>query len=127
MDLGRAAQYFTLDVITDLAFSHSFGDMIDDEDKFGYIKTTEDAIGAITALSIFPHVHRWIEQSRLFDLLAPKAKDKTGLGPIVGIVEKIVSRRFNASREKKKQDMLDSFIKHGLKQDEVVSETVLQM
>jgi cytochrome P450 len=84
MDLGRASQYFTLDVISDLAFSHPFGDIPDDMDKFDYIKTTEEAIAPMAVLSSFPHIHRWIEQSRLMDLLAPKAKDKTGLGPVVG-------------------------------------------
>lgn len=127
MDLGRAVQYFTLDIISDIAFSHPFGDITEDTDKFSYIKTTEDAIGPMTLLSIFPHVHRWIERSRLMDLLAPKAKDKTGLGPIVGLIEGIVSKRFDSPKEDRNQDMLDSFIRHGLKRDEVVSETILQV
>jgi cytochrome P450 len=128
MDLGRSAQYFTLDVISDLAFNKAFGDVPDDKDKFGYIKTTEDAIGFMTLLSIFPNVHRWIEQSRLIDLLAPSAKDKTGLGPIVGIAEERVGERFEGKMLKdEQQDMLGSFLRHGLTQDEAPSETVLQM
>jgi Cytochrome P450 len=126
MDLGRSTQYFTLDVISDLAFNRPFGDMQEDKDKFNYIKTTEDAIGPMTLLSIFPHVHRWIEQSRLVDLLAPKAKDKTGLGPIVGIAQEVVAERFQEGN-KGKQDMLGSFINHGITQEEAESETILQV
>ncbi|OCL11726.1 cytochrome P450 [Glonium stellatum] len=127
MDLGRAAQYFTLDVISGLAFNHPFGDIPEDTDKFDYIKTTEDAIGPMAVLSIFPHIHRWIEQSRLMDLLAPKAKDKTGLGRVVGIAQKMVSERFDAPKDEDKLDMLGSFIKHGLSKEEAESETVLQI
>lgn len=127
MDLGRTAQYFTLDVISDIAFNHPFRDIPDDRDNFDYIKTTEDAIGPMAVLSIFPNVHRWIERSRLMDLLAPTAKDKTGLGRIVGISQQVVRERFSSDKYADKQDMLASFIRHGLSQDEAESETVLQM
>jgi hypothetical protein len=127
MDLARAAQYWTLDVISDLAFDSAFGDIPEDRDKFDYIKTTEDAIGTITLLSIFPHIHRWIEQSRLIDLMAPSAKDKTGFGKIVGIAQAKVSERFVDSKLQDNKDMLGSFLRHGLSQTEAESETVLQM
>ena len=127
MDLGRTAQFFTLDVISDLAFNHPFGDIPDDMDKFQYIKTTEDAIGPMTLLSIFPHIHRWIEQSRIVDLLAPTAKDKTGLGPVVGIAQNVIAERFSDDEKDQKQDMLASWLRHGITQEEAESETVLQM
>jgi cytochrome P450 len=130
MDLARAAQYFTLDVISDLAFNSPFGDIPQDRDVHGYIKTTEEAIGFMTVLSIFPTVHRWIEQSRLVDLLAPTAKDKTGLGRIVGIAQAQIAKRFEDGElnvKEEKQDMLGSFLRHGLSQTEAESETVLQM
>ncbi|KAF2431683.1 cytochrome P450, partial [Tothia fuscella] len=130
MDLARSVQYFTLDVISDLAFNSPFGDVPQDKDVHGYIKTTEDAIGFMTLLSIFPKVHRWIEQSRLVDLLAPTAKDKTGLGRIVGIAQAEIAKRFEGkvlNPKEDKQDMLGSFLRHGLSQEEAESETVLQI
>lgn len=127
MDLAQKAQFWTLDVISDLAFNNAFGDVIEDKDNFDYIKTTEDAIGAITMLSIFPHIHRWIEQSRLIDMLAPSAKDKTGFGRISGIAQERVRERFVDGKLQDKADMLGSFLRHGLSQTEAESETVLQM
>lgn len=127
MDLARGAQFFTLDVISDLAFSKPFGDLQADADVFGYIKATHDSAGVINALALFPAIHHWIERSRLFDLLAPKAKDKTGLGPVVGTVERIVGERFDKPAQETKRDMLDSFIRHGLERDQAVSEAVLQV
>jgi hypothetical protein len=44
MDFGQIAQFFTLDVISDLAFGKPFGDVADDEDKFEYIKTGEENV-----------------------------------------------------------------------------------
>ncbi|QDS74791.1 hypothetical protein FKW77_002041 [Venturia effusa] len=127
MDLARKAQFWTLDVISDLAFNTAFGDIPEDKDKFDYIKTTEDGISVITMLSIFPHIHRWIEQSRLLDLVAPSAKDKTGFGRISGIAQERVRERFLDGKLQDKKDMLGSFLRHGLSQAEAESETVLQI
>ncbi|TID15189.1 cytochrome P450 [Venturia nashicola] len=127
MDLARKAQFWALDVISDLAFNSAFGDVPEDLDKFDYIKTTEDGISAITMLSIFPHVHRWIEQSRLIDMLVPSAKDKTGFGRISGIAQERVRERFVDGKLQDREDMLGSFLRHGLSQTEAESETVLQI
>ena len=128
IDLARSTQFFTLDTISDLAFNRPFGDLSEDCDKFDYIKTTEEAIGFMGILSVYPHIHRWIEQSRLMDLLAPDAKDKSGLGRVVGIAQERVAERFvNREKTADRQDMLASFIRHGLTQQEAESEAVLQM
>ncbi|KAF2834894.1 cytochrome P450 [Patellaria atrata CBS 101060] len=127
MDLARQAQYFTLDVISDLAFGDPFGDIVDDTDKFDYIKTTEEAAGPIGVLAIFPRVHKWIEQSRVIDLLAPSAKDKTGLGPILNITRMRVEEQFAQTAEKQQPTMMGSFIRHGLTKEEAESESVLQV
>lgn len=62
-------------------------------------------------------------------LAGPKPEDKTGLGAIVGVAQKIVAERFDPTDEKtgRDRDMLDAFIKHGLSQIEVESESVLQI
>ncbi|KAJ9660997.1 hypothetical protein H2201_006725 [Coniosporium apollinis] len=127
MDLGRAAQYFTLDVISDLAFNRPFGDLEADADKFDYIKVTGDAMGVMTLLTIFPGAHRWIEASYLVDLVAPSAKDKTGLGRVVGVAQQEIAPRYNDPDQKDSRDMLGSFIRHGLTQEEAESNSVLQI
>lgn len=127
MDLGRSVQYWTLDVISSLAFGSAFGDVPADEDKFGYIKTTEQAISTMTLLTVFPHVHRFIENSRIVDLLAPTAKDNTGLGKVVGIAQDKIAERFKGGVLQDKLDMIGSFLRHGLTQEEANSEAILQM
>ncbi len=73
----------------------------------------------------------------------PTAEDKTGVGMLMGyvlpadhllrpncfvpsIAKRLVSKRFGEGKEEK-QDMLGSFIKHGLSQRQAETEAVFQM
>lgn len=126
MDFARKIQFFTLDVISALAFDQPFGDLIDDEDKFDYIKCTEEAMPIMMSMTELPEVRSFLEKSSLVKLLAPSATDKIGLGRIIAIAKEKVEERFGHDR-KVKQDMLGSFLNHGLSQEEAESETLLQL
>ena len=63
-------------------------------------------------------------------LAGPKSEDKAGLGAIIGIAQKVVSKRFEPDEAAKgyaPKDMLNSFIEHGLTQLEAESESLLQI
>ena len=126
MDFGQKAQFLTLDVISHVAFGQPFGDLIGDEDKFDYIKTVEESMPVMMSMSELLEVHSFLERSSLMKLLAPSAADKFGLGKVIGIAKEKVAERFGHGR-KVKQDMLGSFLRHGLSQEEAESETVFQM
>ena len=126
MDFAQKVQFLTLDVISGLAFGEPFGDLIVDEDKFDYMKTLEEAMPRMMCMTALPEVHSFLEKSSLIRLLAPSATDKIGLGKVIGIAKEKVLKRFGDDR-KVKQDMLGSFLKHGLSQEEAESETVFQM
>jgi len=57
---------------------------------------------------------------------APKPTDKIGFGAIVGVAQKAVAERFGPDA-KKMQDMLGSFVNHGLTQEECEVESLLQI
>ncbi len=82
-DFALRAQFFTLDVISDLAFGHPFGYIDADDDVFDYIKTTASAIPVIIMLGNLPWLARAI-QSRFLRGLLPKATDKVGFGAFIG-------------------------------------------
>ena len=126
MDFGRKAQFFTLDVISDLAFDKAFGDLKDDNDNFGYIYDTEANFPTMIVMGVLPQLRDFLEKSKILNLLAPSAKDSTGLGSIIAVAQKVVAERFG-SEKVDRQDMLGSFLRHGLTQDEAESETVLQV
>jgi len=126
MDFARKAQFFTLDVISDLAFDKTFGYLRDDNDNYDYVRDTEANFPTMITMGVLPGVHGFLEKSRILNLLAPSAKDKTGLGSIIAVAQKVVAERFG-SEKVDKQDMLGSFVRHGLSQNEAESESLLQM
>jgi cytochrome P450 len=125
MDLALKVQYFTLDVISALAFGRPFGHLKEDGDVYGYIKSAESFVPLMVA---FAHVPRFVSllQSRLFRGIFPKDSDKIGFGAFIGVARSTVAERF-APFAKQKFDMLGSFIRHGLTQEEAASESLLQI
>ncbi|CZR54663.1 related to pisatin demethylase (cytochrome P450) [Phialocephala subalpina] len=124
-DFGRKAQYFTLDVISDVAFGECFGDLESDGDMYEYIKTIETFMPALMIFSVYPWLNKILESSFMKRFL-PSDKDLTGVGKLKGIAKRVVGERFGPDA-KDHRDMLGSFIRHGLTQDEAISSTVVQI
>jgi Cytochrome P450 len=83
MDLAQKVQYFTLDVISDLAFGQAFGYLEKDDDVFDYIKITDSFIPIMLVLANVPSLAKLL-QSPLFRGLLPKESDKLGFGAFIG-------------------------------------------
>ncbi|WYZ41627.1 hypothetical protein EsH8_V_000522 [Colletotrichum jinshuiense] len=124
-DFGRKAQFFTLDVISDIAFGEPFGFMATDSDVHGYIEQTEKAMPLFMAVTVFPWIIRMFA-SPLFRAVLPSEKDRLGFGKVMGIAKKVAAERFGPDK-KVQRDMLGSFIAHGLTQEEAESEILLQI
>lgn len=82
MDFAKAAQYFTLDVISDLAFGKPFGFLATDSDVHDYIKMTEESMPVMMVVSVMPWIAR-LMQTKLFKGLLPSEKDKLGFGKFI--------------------------------------------
>jgi hypothetical protein len=83
MDFAQKAQYFTLDVISHLAFGEAFGYLEQDGDVFDYIKITKAYIPVMLTLANVPSLAD-ILHSRLFRGSLPKESDKLGFGAFIG-------------------------------------------
>ncbi|KAF1934828.1 cytochrome P450 [Clathrospora elynae] len=125
MDIGHKTQYFTLDVISALAFGRPFGYLTKDEDVFDYIKITETYIPIMLTLSNVPWLADLLH-SRFLRGLLPKESDKLGFGAFIGVAKAVVQDRF-ANASKPQPDMLGSFIRNGLTADEACGESLLQV
>jgi len=83
MDFGQTAQYFTLDVITKIAYGKEFGYMAKDEDVHEYIKTTEEwsfpGVFYNGTLGELVFNKSWVRE-----LVGPSPKDKHGVGKLMG-------------------------------------------
>ncbi|KAF6835612.1 benzoate 4-monooxygenase cytochrome p450 [Colletotrichum musicola] len=124
-DFGKKAQYFTLDVISDLAFGTPFGDLASDSDVHEYIHTMEENMPNVFLTTVMPSLLSLLS-SPLFRSLLPSEKDAIGVGKTIGIAKKVVAERFGPDKKVKK-DMLGSFIAHGLTQEEASSEILMQI
>jgi hypothetical protein len=82
MDLGRKVQYFTLDVISDIAYGAPFGFVETDSDVFEYIKTTEKNLPMVMVVTVFPWLLKLLNSPILKGLL-PSTKDRLGFGRIM--------------------------------------------
>ncbi|KAI9733771.1 MAG: hypothetical protein M1818_007185 [Claussenomyces sp. TS43310] len=125
VDFGRKAQYFTLDVISDIAFGSAFGYLDTDSDVYDYIKTTERTLPAIIMITTLPWLNPLL-QSSLLKLILPSPEDQIGMGMLMGVAKAVVAERFGPNK-KTQRDMLGSFVHHGLTQDEAESETLVQI
>lgn len=124
-DFGRKAQYFTLDVITDLAFGKPFGDLSSDSDVYEYIRTQEENMPGIIVSTVIPWMLT-ILSSPLFKRMLPSDKDLIGIGKTMAIAKQVAAERFGPDRKVQK-DMLGSFVARGLTQDEAESEILMQL
>ncbi|KAH6629304.1 cytochrome P450 [Boeremia exigua] len=125
VDFGEKASFFTLDVISDLAFGQAFGYLDTDEDKYDYLEITKASIPFMMTVADIPALAD-VLQSRVLRKLFPSETDKLGFGAFIGVAKDIVAERFQPDAETR-FDMLGSFIRHGLTQDEAAGEALLQI
>jgi hypothetical protein len=70
LDFGRKAQYFTLDVISSVAFGYTFGYLVQDSDVHDYIKITEEVLPAVMLVTVLPWIN-WVMRTRLMKSVLP--------------------------------------------------------
>ena len=125
VDLSRVTSFFTLDVISKIAFGQTFGFLDRDEDPFGYLKNLEQFLPAIIVFGVYTELTK-VLKTPLMKAALPKSTDKRGLGRVMGFARDRVQERFG-HKPITRQDMLGSFINHGLTQGELESETLTQI
>jgi cytochrome P450 len=126
VDFARFAQYFTLDVLTHIAFGSPFGYLTQNKDIYEYIKTTTNFLQILELGTNFPLIHRILSSRPMQALFAPKPTDRIGMGAMLGVAKRVVSERY-VPDAKDHLDMLGSFVRNGLNQQEAESESMLQI
>ena len=125
VDLSRITSFFTLDTISKIAFGQTFAFLERDEDPFGYLENLKQFLPAIIVFGVYTELTK-ILKIPLVKAALPKSTDKRGLGRVMGFAKDRVDERFGPKPIVRK-DMLGSFIKHGLTQEELESETLTQI
>lgn len=122
-DLTYLTHYLALDVLTSIAFGEPLGFLTQNKDLFDYIATSKAFYPIMELQNHYPLINQFL-QSPIMAGAQPKPTDKRGLGKILGAVQKAVADRLEHG-EGAKADILSSFIRHGLNQVELESETIL--
>ena len=126
LDFALLAGYFTLDALTEMAFGHPFGFLSKNEDVYDYIKTSCAFYPVMELGCNIPFINSIMTSRFMYMLAGPKPEDKVGMGAVIGVAQKVVAERYG-NDAKSRPDMLNSFVTHGLTQQEAESETVLQL
>ena len=126
VDFARLARYLTLDIITDMAFGESAGFLSEDHDRFQYLEVMSQALPRFEWVATLSWLNRLCRNPIISRFIMPTPEDKTGVGHLMGIARKLVAKRFGSGKEIK-QDMLGSYISHGLGQREAETEAVLNI
>jgi len=82
VDFARLAQFFTMDVITKIAYGNEFGYLRDDEDKFDYLQTIERVVPFVAFGTSFPLLSRLFDSAWAHRLIGPSPGDQAGIGRI---------------------------------------------
>ncbi|KAK0248246.1 hypothetical protein LTR91_017356 [Friedmanniomyces endolithicus] len=125
VDLSQVTSYFTLDVISKVAFGQTFGFLDHDQDPFGYLANLAQMLPAVIVFGVYTELTNIMKLPAVKAAL-PKSSDKRGLGRVMGFARDRVQERFGP-KAIRRQDMLDAFIKRGLTQEELESETLTQI
>ena len=125
MDLAKKMQFFTLDVISAVGLGKTFGMLSADRDIDSYIESSEAGLraGAIALACGFA----WIVQLPWIGaFIAPSPTKTDGFGKMMAACFKAVDER-TANPTDTRSDMLASFIRHGLQEDELRTEALEQI
>lgn len=126
MDMAQVASYFTLDVLSLIAFGESFGFLDADADLYEFHAIANQFFGVLELVVNHENLRSFIQSRFIQKLIAPKGTDKVGQGAIIGIAKKAVAERYGQDAKKRK-DMLGHFISKGMAQEQAEVESHLQI
>ncbi|KAL2751987.1 hypothetical protein ACRALDRAFT_2113978 [Sodiomyces alcalophilus JCM 7366] len=125
-DFADLSRFFTLDVITRLAYGKEFGWVEASEDLYGYGAEISKfaALGAL--ISDVTWLHPFVRWTFINSRFKPRPTAKDGVGRIIRIGREEIRRRFEVN-EKDARDMVGSFMRHGLSVSEIEDEALIQI
>ena len=83
VDLAQKLQFFTLDVISDLAFGQPLGYLEHDSDPYDYVDAMDASMPVLASLGNVPWLANLFHSAPMRRFL-PSQKDKGGFGALIG-------------------------------------------
>lgn len=127
MDFSKKVRYLSLDVISDISWGRPFGHLQGDRDVDDIARSSEAGLWFFN-LVLGTGLHRILHRPLVARHVVVSVKDATGFGRLLANARGIIRERLrrDASHDQR-SDMIGSFFRHGLTEDQILSETSLQM
>ena len=125
VDFARLANFFTLDVLTQIAFETPFGYLMRNEDVYNYITLNHQFLSILELGSNFPKIN-YLLNSSLMAPLRPRPTDRVGMGALLGVAKRVIEERYGPNG-KDLPDLLGSFKRNGLSQSDAEGEAILEV
>ncbi|KAH7308487.1 cytochrome P450 [Stachybotrys elegans] len=125
-DLASLSQYFTIDVLSKIAYGEEFGNLRTDSDIYAYVESSMELIRLLVICAEIPFCRNIFMSKPMLKMFGPDHRDKLGMGKILGISRELVSKRF-APDAPDELDMLGSFKRHGCTQLQCEGEIPFQI
>ncbi|KAI1878257.1 uncharacterized protein JN550_000439 [Neoarthrinium moseri] len=125
VDFASKVPFFTLDVISSLAFGKPFGHLKADADIFRWLEMVEKTVPFMLTVALMPWVLDILQSKRMRSFL-PDARNIQGIGTVMHIGHSVVAERYQAHAPVQR-DMIGSFIAHGLSQEDCEGESLVQI
>ncbi|KAH7139390.1 cytochrome P450 monooxygenase-like protein [Dendryphion nanum] len=120
MDMATKIQYLTLDVISEIGLGEAFGNLKSDTDVNGYLEACDT--GLRISNNSFGFGTSWLGDVPVIGkAIMPSEKDETGFGRMMAEARKTIIQRTQATT-KDRSDMLSSFIRHGVSEEDLFQE-----
>ncbi|KAL3473901.1 cytochrome P450 [Aspergillus californicus] len=124
MDLAQKAQFFTIDVITELVTGASFGNLALDQDRYEYLHATDRLVVIMSYITNIPWITWFFQLPWVAARFALDGTEETGPGKMIGIVKDIIEKRVSEDKPTE-PDMLQTFLDNGITKEEAVFETMV--
>ncbi|KAH7303915.1 cytochrome P450 [Stachybotrys elegans] len=121
LDFALTTSFFTLDVISAVAFGKPFGFLETNEDLYDLIATIRDRWRIAALASDIPWIGSIVYTPVFLKLFAPQYGDKAGVGRMLTVTRDSVDARYRDG-DKDQNDMMASWMRHGMTREEARSE-----
>lgn len=108
-----------------MAFGYPFGFLAAGEDLCKYISSLGPLMPFLEPQGIPTWIARILNNEFVKKLMTPTANDGSGMGHMIGVAKQAVAERHRPGAEPK-EDMLGSFMNHGLSQVQAESKSLLR-
>ncbi|KAH0443887.1 cytochrome P450 [Colletotrichum camelliae] len=108
-----------------ISFGTPFGDLSSDSDAYDIARSAEEGLTAVTAI-IALGLYKVLQNPFVARYIGIKETDSSGYGRMTANGRAIIKERLARDTDKK-SDMIASFIRHGMDEDDILSEATLQM